>query len=159
MQATWSGSTIVTSPVGVDSEILSESLLDEQEEDWEARFEDLVSIRTLHNDWDGMGAEAPLQELVDSALELFRLLRLPQSDTPPPSRIVASPLGTVVFEWHLDTSYLEVEIPQPDFFQWMFETPGKQTLHWESKEEINQDVTTISSPSAGYSPSEFSYGT
>lgn len=156
MQGTWSNSTIVTSAVDFDSDTVSVSSLDEREEDWEARLEDLISIRALESDWDGMGAEGPHPELVDSALELVRSLR-ESAILPPPSRIVASPLGALVFEWQSDSSYLEVEIPQPGCFQWMFETPGKQTEHWEYEVETNQNVTTISSPT-GYRPPELSYG-
>ncbi len=96
---------------------------------WKERTDDLLRIRSTEHDWDGLGAEAPDDALVDSAISLLKMLRR-ESDMPPPTRIVATPGGTVLFEWQYDGVYIEAEIVEPYCAEWMLERPGEQTAHW-----------------------------
>lgn len=108
-------------------EAFAESQLNKQ---WSERMADLLRIESLRDNWDGEGAEAPLPELVDSLVELLSTFRAEQT-APPPSRVVASPIGSVVIEWQLeDNVYAELECSEPYRAEWMLEVPNEQTTHW-----------------------------
>ncbi len=96
---------------------------------WKERTDDLLRIRRIKHDWDGLGAEAPDSALVDSAISLLEKLRR-ESDLAPPTRIVATPAGTVLFEWQYDDGYEEAEIVEPYRAEWMLERPGQRPVHW-----------------------------
>ena len=97
---------------------------------WRRCENELLQIRKLNDDWDGLGAEHPQPEVVDSVLELVSQFRK-ESQVPPPIRIVASPAGTVVLEWQLPSVRLEVEITKPYQAECMLEEQGKPIQHWE----------------------------
>src|SRR5438132_11351375 len=71
---------------------------------WDEVVDDLLAMRALQDDWDGMGAEAPSSQLVESALRFAQTLR--RQGYPCPSRVGAGPNGTVLFEWQLEQMYL-----------------------------------------------------
>lgn len=96
---------------------------------WVQLTDDLLRIRSVERDWDGLGAEAPDGALVDSAIDLLKKLRR-ADELRPPTRIVATPAGTVLFEWQYDGVYCEAEIVEPYCADWMLERPGEQTAHW-----------------------------
>lgn len=97
---------------------------------WDERTDDLLRIRMLKDDWDGLDAEAPDAALVDSAIDLFKMLRN-EGRVLPPTRIVAGPTGTVVFEWQVEDTYLEAEIIRPFRAEWMLKQAGQPTVHWD----------------------------
>jgi hypothetical protein len=73
---------------------------------WPKRLDELMTIRTLTDDWDGLGAKAPSTELVDSAIILADgFLR---AGIEAPSRVVAGVNGTVILEWQRDGVYTEI---------------------------------------------------
>jgi hypothetical protein len=78
---------------------------------WDEVVEKLSTLFSLRDNWDGMGAVAPSGALVQSAVELIDTLR--QLDFPPPSTAVATPAGTVLFGWHNDPAYFEIEVVAP----------------------------------------------
>ncbi len=96
---------------------------------WKERTDDLLRIRGVERDWDGLGAEAPDAALVDSAIDLLKELHS-ADELPPPTRIVATPGGTVLFEWQYDDGYEEAEIVEPYRAEWMLERPGERPVHW-----------------------------
>jgi hypothetical protein len=107
--------------------------------EWEASVGMLRSLGKLTDDWDGLGAGAPQPELVDSAesfLETFRR-RHPRLV---PTRIAATPDGSIVFEWQAGRMVLEAIIEAPDVIDLMLEEPNQPTLRWqENLENNNQD--------------------
>ena len=78
---------------------------------WSKRFDELLRLRDLKNDWDGEGSEAPHVGLVDGAMTLAQWLE--SEGTPSPERISASQNGTIYFEWHNDLGYVEIEVTSP----------------------------------------------
>jgi hypothetical protein len=78
------------------------------EEGWKSRIDDLLGLRDLEDDWDGQGAPAPDKDLVDAALRLATLLS--RSECPLPDRAICGLSGTVIFEWHFDHAYTELEV-------------------------------------------------
>ncbi len=79
---------------------------------WNDRIDDLLDIRRLTDDWDGLGAPAPKPRLVDSAIMLAGWMR--GRGVLPPARIVPGLTGTVLFEWQPGPGdYVEVEVTEP----------------------------------------------
>jgi len=85
---------------------------DESWREWTRRIDDLLSARTLADDWDGQGAVAPHPALVDGAITLA--LSFQTDGTRPADFVIPGVNGTVVFEWHDPVEYVEVEVTAPD---------------------------------------------
>jgi hypothetical protein len=100
------------------------------EREWVLRSRELQSLRKLEDNWDGNGAEAPLPELIENAIEFFAFYRESRKVSPP-DRIVASPNGSIVFEWQSADTYMEVEIEEPYTAEWMIEQPGQEAVFLE----------------------------
>ncbi|HEY4696663.1 MAG TPA: hypothetical protein VIH29_01470 [Gallionella sp.] len=138
----------------LDPEGLSTFFESDAEIEWLNRMaelgQELEDIRTLPDNWDGEGAEAPKAELVDSAIDLLSSLQS-QRTLPPPTRIAASPAGNIILEWQLEHSvYLEAEIVEPFRVEWMLELPFHPTRHWEeswmpayAKKQRSQGLTLL----------------
>ena len=69
-------------------------------------YDRLRELSKLPEDWDGLGAKQPKPEVIDSILALVSLRG-------GPSRIVASPSGSIVLEWQAPGIRLEVEVTEP----------------------------------------------
>jgi hypothetical protein len=110
------------------SALLTEQARHEPDQ-WDQIIDDLLGMRGLQNDWDGMGAEAPASQLVDSSIRFAQTLR--RAGYRCPSRVGTGPNGTVLFEWQLGELYLEAEICAPRFAEWMQMVPGQPPCHWE----------------------------
>lgn len=78
---------------------------------WTAVIDELLRIRTLADDWDGEGTEAPHPSLVDGAITLAQSLEA--RGLPPADRVLAGVNGTVYFEWHTPLGYQEIEVTSP----------------------------------------------
>lgn len=78
---------------------------------WSSVIDELLRIRTLEDDWDGEGTEAPHPALVDGAITLAQYLQA-KGDAPP-DRVHASVNATVYFEWHTPLGYTEIEVVSP----------------------------------------------
>lgn len=121
---------------GLDSSALASSEECELRRRWRERVpelwgeltDDLLRIRSIERDWDGLGAETPDGALVDYAIDLLKELRR-ADELCPPTRIVATPAGTVLFEWQYDDGYVEAEIVEPYRAEWMLERPGERPVH------------------------------
>ena len=99
-------------------------------EGWKCCIDDLLAIRLLEADWDGQGAEAPLPDLVDSAIVLADLLR--QKGVEPLSRTMQGVDGTVVMEWQWgQKATAEVEIIEPYLADVFVMVPGQPVEHWQ----------------------------
>jgi hypothetical protein len=105
------------------------SLESERGAGWDEVIRKLGSMLFLKNDWDGMGAVAPICDIVYSAFELaYTLKRAP--GYPPPARVLAGPDGAITMEWQESSVYTEVEVSAPDQFEWMRVRDGWPAEHW-----------------------------
>jgi hypothetical protein len=96
---------------------------------WDQTTGDLLRMLTLSNDWNGLGAEAPSREIVESSIRFAQGLR--QTGCLSPSRVGAGPNGTILFEWQLEDVYVEAEITKPFLAEWMILEPGLSPRNWE----------------------------
>ena len=101
------------------------------EEKWFSSANRLSDFKRLVDDWDGLGATAPDQDVVQSA-KIFLSLKRTQVPESPPSRVLAAPDGSVVFEWQSGSTIVEVEIDAPGRANYMLEEPGKSPRFWAS---------------------------
>lgn len=100
-------------------------------DDMEDRSNRMIELKSLQDNWDGEGAEAPKLELINIAITLLGFI---QHTLPPPTRITPSQTGNIVLEWQFkDSTYLEVEIVDPFHIECMLEVPSLPTRHWEEK--------------------------
>src|SRR5262249_51228524 len=97
---------------------------------WDHVIEQLKTMMSLEDDWDGMGAEAPSREMMVSAIDLAEVFR--SRGYPPPTRVAATPSATVGLEWQEPPVYLEVEIITPDRTEWMQIIEGMPPAFWVS---------------------------
>lgn len=79
---------------------------------WRKATSDLIKLGNLGNNWDGEGAVAPDQELIDSAIDCLKILSK-KLELPPPTRITSSHDGEIVFEWQNANEYFQAEIKRP----------------------------------------------
>lgn len=106
---------------------------------WAQWFENLLSIRSLQDDWDGDGADAPTPEVVDAASRFLNAIRR-SKQFPVPNRIVPSPNGTVVIEWQLPNIYIEAEITAADTIEWMVQEGGHEPKHYTEEKHYTEDL-------------------
>jgi hypothetical protein len=108
----------------------AEKVEDSDSMQWQKILQEIDGFRKLGDDWDGLGASAPSDELLDSAIGLARLYW--GRGMVPPVRVLPGTAGTVVFEWQDDVGdYGEVEIDRPFHAEVMLARRGKPTTHWE----------------------------
>jgi hypothetical protein len=92
---------------------------------WAPIIDELLRIRTLEDDWDGDGTDAPHPALVDGAITLAQSLR--DAGAAPPDRVHAGVNATVYFEWHTPIGYCEVEVVSPVEAERRFVRRGSNT--------------------------------
>lgn len=111
---------------------------------WSHIVDELLAMYAMKDDWDGLGAEAPCPSLVRSAMHLVRLLReLPAN--PIPSRVVPTPIGTILFEWHPAGRYEEWEITEPYMAHCMLAQAESSAQHSEVRwkpAQYSQDIAS-----------------
>jgi hypothetical protein len=110
---------------------------------WNRAREQLLEIRRLDDDWDGLGALAPNRKVVDSAVELLNEWRKTNPDFPP-DRILAGPMGEVVIEWQYPGKWLlEIEVEQPGVAEIIEAQSGVIKKSWQYKfaETMEQAVS------------------
>ena len=80
---------------------------------WTRRTDELLQIRKLADDWDGLGAEAPSSGIVDSAIDLLKKLKADDKTRDIPVIVlsngkeyldIAEKLGASVFLYKLEIS-------------------------------------------------------
>lgn len=95
---------------------------------WRRIQQDITRVRSLRENWDGMGTTAPELETVENAavfavsLQTNRML--------PPTRVVPSPDGSILLQWETDGGYLEAEVSDPGHIEWMLVRRGAPAAHW-----------------------------
>ena len=75
---------------------------------WQECFSELLTFRDLQDDWDGLGAKAPFDWAIRSAIELAEDLR--QKGWPAPGGVIPGVTGTVLFEWQNPGLFIELEV-------------------------------------------------
>ncbi|HZK81214.1 MAG TPA: hypothetical protein VFC46_09115 [Humisphaera sp.] len=107
------------------------NFLDWPEEDmWFKGKESIDRLFSLEDDWDGMGAKAPSAILIGNANDFLQSLRCGEV-VPPPSAVVATPLGTIMFEWQGMGAYFEAVISRPYVAEFLFEGLDGESISWE----------------------------
>jgi hypothetical protein len=102
---------------------------DERMAGWDRIIRKLHTMLSIDDDWDGMGAKAPSREIVFSAIELASAL-CSIDDYPAPTRVAATPAGTIGLEWQQPSVYTEAEIVAPYRSEWMQIKEGMPPEHW-----------------------------
>jgi hypothetical protein len=96
---------------------------------WEAAVRVILGFQQLDDNWDGLEAQAPSRELLESAIGLAYTLH--EQGVEPPSRVVPGQEGSVIFEWQEpDGTYTEVEIDRPYHAEVLMMEPGQAARHW-----------------------------
>jgi hypothetical protein len=105
---------------------------DEWATSWAKLARKLSAIGSLKDDWDGLGASAPSPEVKQAADRLFANRRQYDPYTPP-NRIIAGPDGSIVFEWRLGLSGLQMQIDEPGQVTFVLESPGEEPHIWSDR--------------------------
>jgi len=79
----------------------------------------LFGYKRLTENWDYEGADAPRPEIVDSAIDFLRILKIQNERVPAPSTVTISPAGAVIFVWRDGGLYVDAEISSPRLIEWM----------------------------------------
>jgi hypothetical protein len=86
---------------------------------WAAQVENALDrLAAYKPNWDGYGAPAIRQEVIEAARTFARAL---PADLPRPPRVVPMSPGNLQFEWHDGPKVLELEFEDPNtvrFLQW-----------------------------------------
>ncbi len=96
---------------------------------WKKSIRMIHGMLALNDDWDGMGAKAPSSALIFYAMEMAEA-KLRTCDYPAPTRVTATPAGTIGLEWQQGSTYTEAEIVAPYKSEWMQIAPGMPVKHW-----------------------------
>src|SRR5262249_49114411 len=95
-----------------------------EQDHWGAVIDQVAAMQRLGNNWDGLGAAAPSNELLASAVGLAGLLK--QRGAAAPTRVVPGTDGAVIFEWQFpDGTYGEIELLRPFYAEVMLLQPGQ----------------------------------
>lgn len=116
---------------------------------WKKMLNRLNSLRSLSDNWDDEGSEAPNSDIITGAFLLLNELHA--MDYHPPSRILPSPQGTIVIEWQIDDCYIEAEIESLHRAEWMKRTREGTISHWITelpKRETESETDYLMSKSA-----------
>lgn len=84
---------------------------------WPEVIAELIRIRSLADNWDGEGTNAPPKDLVDGAIRLATFL---ENWHAPPDRVIASVNATVYFEWRTPSGYKEFEAISPTMVEFRY---------------------------------------
>ena len=79
---------------------------------WTDVGDELSRLQGLQDDWDGMGAAAPSQEVVRNCYWLMRTCRGRERQMSPPDLVRPTPDGGVAMEWRRFPVRLEIEVSE-----------------------------------------------
>ena len=100
-----------------------------EDNQWQRAIGALHAMLSYRNDWDGMGSPAPDRDFVAGAINLLNQLKR-RPGWPAPTRVAATPAGTIGVEWQQPGFYMEAEIVGPDRTEWMLIPAGASPVHW-----------------------------
>jgi len=147
--AAWSFSTVHTDPQAWNRQILR-----------------IGELRGLKDNWDGEGARAPSQDILDSLQEILRLHGA-SGNYPAPSRMTPTVDGTIVIEWHSPPIFRSLEIVRPYEGEWLVERPGYRpefyverwsagpTTSVPENFRLKECETTLKIPALGHGSGDF----
>jgi hypothetical protein len=96
------------------------------DEEWDEAIRELWGFYSLDDDWDGLGATAPTEAVVDAAVRVAELLRKAGCEAP---SVTATGSGRVLFAWGDGTTYSDLEIVSPTKAKYMQALPGQKPTH------------------------------
>ena len=138
----WSGEIVILGSEDRNTSADFVALDEEGNRNWEGLFRQLSGFVALSDDWDGLGAEAPKEELVQTALDLLSIIR--DESAQPPTRFLPTSTGGFLFEWQALGHYLEAEISIPGEVEWM-------SCRENEEPDFETQVFYVAPPS-GFSP-------
>ena len=98
---------------------------------WENSMRVVQSMTGLEDDWDGLGAKAPSQQIVQGAL--LYLQRLQGYSPVAPDRTLAGPTGSVIIEWQSGGSILEIEFEEFGVAEYCRKEAFESPVYWQDK--------------------------
>ena len=96
---------------------------------WGQVTQALVAMRSLNDDWDGEGSEAPRLPAITMAVQVAGVLEA--HGAPVPTTATATRSGGILFGWEHEADYKEIEVVGPHRVEWMVIDPGSQAIHGE----------------------------
>ena len=105
--------------------------------DWDDVCEELRSLKSLGQDWDGLGAAAPRPDCVESAIAWAESAeRVPMAVVP--NSVNAAPGGEVVLTWQRPGVYHEVEFAEPGVAEVFLKRDGAPAEQWDERGRIER---------------------
>jgi hypothetical protein len=89
-----------------------------QQINWIEIFDQISRYKQLNNGWDGEGAFAPREDVIESLLSYLRYIK-DNSQLSAPVRSVVTPGGGILVEWQFEDSILELETNECGVFEFM----------------------------------------
>jgi hypothetical protein len=96
---------------------------------WAPVMRELLGLRSLRDNWDGDGSDAPSREVLRAAMRLAEFLRDKRVERP--DSAAASRAGTVIFAWRSGKRYEEIEVAGPELYEWMVVDQDGTDIHGE----------------------------
>lgn len=96
---------------------------------WKVAFDKLEGLFQLKDNWDGEDASKPAPELITAAKKWLTKYNYKNQTNNPPSKILASPDGEVVFQWVTSSSREQIEFLSPYRAEWTFIRDNFETQH------------------------------
>ena len=96
---------------------------------WAQVMQVLIALRSLNDDWDGEGSEAPRPAAIAMAAQVAGSLEA--HGAPVPTTATATRSGGILFGWEREADYTEIEVVGPDRVEWMVIAPGSPAMHGE----------------------------
>ncbi len=78
---------------------------------WDSALSELIRIQGYDVDWDGEGTPAPRRDLVASAMNLLKWLRVNGWEAP--LRVLCTVNSKIAFEWQTPFDYVQLEVTMP----------------------------------------------
>lgn len=144
-QQSWLADVVAGFATGVDERQHRSSNAMDAELQWRRLERDLSLLARLPDNWDMGGATSPSPEVLASVAALLEMLRTDTAHMPP-SRVVASPNGSIVLEWQTPFGYSEIEIAEPYHGDCMYTDDAGEMEHgevaWSPRQMNADDLTT-----------------
>lgn len=105
----------------------------------------------LDDNWDGMGAEAPNEDLFPTVLDLISTCI--QSGMNAPDTVVPVSTGGFLFEWHNPGMYVEAEVVEAGAAEFMVQEEDKEPDFYELRFPTKQVNDPFGSSSYAAPPS------
>lgn len=112
---------------------------------WRSLRMKALSFESRENNWDGFGASPPGFRLIDSSLDF--LTRLESRGVDPPSCVLLSPSGSILFTWDDPDGHTDAELFEPCAAEWMRMRSGQPTEFksetWMSRRQAATSTSVV----------------